>query len=62
MDAKKDLAYEITATYWGDEKAQQARNEFTQRFSKKELPDDLQEHLLQVDSAGQVNISKYLVP
>ncbi|MBF0328662.1 MAG: tyrosine--tRNA ligase [Nitrospirae bacterium] len=41
--AKEDLAFEITARYWGDEAALHARQEFEHVFKSKGLPDDMPE-------------------
>ena len=43
MDAKKALAYELTARYHNEELAQKSADNFTQTFSKKELPDEIEE-------------------
>lgn len=41
MIAKKDLAQEITSYYHGVEAAQEEREKFESRFSKKQIPDDI---------------------
>lgn len=42
MNAKKDLAQEITSYYHGAESAKEERDKFEARFSKKQIPDDIQ--------------------
>jgi len=42
-DYKAQLAREITARYWGDEKAKDAEGEFDRVFRGKELPADIRE-------------------
>ncbi len=42
MNAKKDLAQEITGYYHGAEAAKEERDKFEARFSKKQIPDDIQ--------------------
>lgn len=42
MNAKKDLAQEITSYYHGAEAAKEEREKFEARFSKKQIPDDIQ--------------------
>lgn len=42
MNAKKDLAQEITSYYHGAEAAREERDKFEARFSKKQIPDDIQ--------------------
>jgi tyrosyl-tRNA synthetase len=47
MKAKKDLAYEIVKRYHGDEGAKVALSHFETLFSKKEIPDDIEEYSFQ---------------
>lgn len=42
MTAKKDLAQEVTSYYHGAEAAKDEREKFESRFSKKQIPDDIQ--------------------
>lgn len=42
MNAKKDLAQEITSYYHSDAEAKEERDKFEARFSKKQIPDDIQ--------------------
>lgn len=42
MNAKKDLAQEITGYYHGEAVGKEERNKFEARFSKKQIPDDIQ--------------------
>ncbi|HLT23138.1 MAG TPA: tyrosine--tRNA ligase [Bacteriovoracaceae bacterium] len=42
MDAKKGLAQEITGYYHGVESGKEEREKFESRFSKKQIPDDIQ--------------------
>jgi tyrosyl-tRNA synthetase len=46
IDAKKRLAYEITAIYHGESIAKKARENFEKTFSKGEVPDEVQECLV----------------
>ncbi len=43
MDAKKALAYEITAWLQGDDEAKKAREDFETKFSSREFPEDARE-------------------
>lgn len=43
MDAKKALAYEITAWLQGDDEANKAREDFDTKFSNREFPEDARE-------------------
>ncbi|WP_022851921.1 tyrosine--tRNA ligase [Limisalsivibrio acetivorans] len=43
MEAKKQLAVEIVSRFWGDKAGKEARDGFENVFSKKGLPDDMQE-------------------
>lgn len=45
-DAKLNLAFEIVKIYHGEKKAQKAKDEFINIFSKKELPTDIEEFKL----------------
>jgi tyrosyl-tRNA synthetase len=56
MKAKKSLAKEITATYWGEKNAEQALDDFTKRFSQKKLPDDIKDHVVKLDDTGSLSI------
>lgn len=42
MNAKKDLAQEITGYYHGEAAGKDERDKFEARFSKKQIPDDIQ--------------------
>lgn len=42
MEAKKALAAEITGYYYGEEVGHEERTKFEARFSKKQIPDDIQ--------------------
>ena len=42
-DAKLELAFEITKIFHGEKQANEAREYFINTFSKKEIPDDIQE-------------------
>ena len=44
---KEDLAFEITARYHDEEKAQKAKEAFNKQFAKKEIPDDIEEFNLE---------------
>ena len=43
MDAKKALAFEITAWLQGDDEAKKAREDFETKFSSREFPEDARE-------------------
>lgn len=43
MNAKKELAFEIVKRYHGDESAKNAKDYFEQLFSKREIPEDIEE-------------------
>lgn len=53
MNAKKDLAQEITGYYHGEETGKSEREKFEARFSKKQIPDDIQ--TINKD-AGEINL------
>jgi tyrosyl-tRNA synthetase len=42
MEAKKSLAAEITGYYHGEASGKEEREKFESRFSKKQIPDDIQ--------------------
>jgi tyrosyl-tRNA synthetase len=46
-DAKMRLAWEITATFYGEEAARQAQAEFIRRFQQQVAPDEMSEYRLQ---------------
>ncbi len=46
-DAKMQLAFEITATFYGDAAAQQAQTEFVRLFQQHDVPDEIAEYRLQ---------------
>ena len=48
-DAKLDLAFEITKIYHGEEEAQKARENWITQFSKKKIPDNLEEAEISTD-------------
>lgn len=56
MIAKKDIAQELVAQYWGDEEGKKARTHFESVFSKQETPTDLELHQVELDEAGKVNV------
>lgn len=56
MQAKKDLAEEIVCQYWGIQAGKKAREEFEELFSKKEIPEDLQEHQISADENGMIDL------
>jgi len=45
-DAKMSLAFEVTSAFYGDGGAQAAKNDFVQKFQKKEIPDNISEYSL----------------
>ncbi len=40
-DAKMKLAYEVTSAFYGDQKADNAKKDFIQKFQEKTVPDDM---------------------
>jgi tyrosyl-tRNA synthetase len=42
-DIKLDLAFEITKIYWGEEKAEQAKDHFVSVIQNKDIPEDVPE-------------------
>lgn len=54
MDAKKALAYEITAWLQGDDKASKAKEDFETKFSSREFPEDAREVRLPKNSERSV--------
>ncbi len=50
MNAKKQLAYEIVARFHGYEKAKEAEEYFLQLFSKKEVPDELENVEIEIEN------------
>lgn len=57
-DAKLNLAFEIVKIYYGENKAQKAKEEFINIFSKKELPTEIEEFKLK---NGKINIIDLLL-
>ena len=53
MQAKVDLAKRIITDFWSSSDADAAADEFERRFSKKELPTDLEEQDVQVGADGE---------
>lgn len=53
MEAKKSLAAEITGYYHGEASGKEEREKFEARFSKKQIPDDIQTIS---KSAGSINL------
>ena len=51
MEAKKDLAQELTARFHGVEAGKKAREEFERQFSKKEIPDEIPEAAIAWEAA-----------
>ncbi|MBP6218214.1 MAG: tyrosine--tRNA ligase [Oligoflexales bacterium] len=56
MEAKKNIAQEIVAQYWGESEGLKARQEFENLFSKNILPQDLVSHTLSLPETGFVNL------
>lgn len=54
MDAKKTLAYEITAWLQGDEEATRAKEDFDTKFSNREFPEDAREVRLEINQSRTV--------
>jgi tyrosyl-tRNA synthetase len=48
--AKLELSQKITCKYWGEQKSQNAKEEFERIFAKKDLPDILEEFKAQKGS------------
>ena len=45
-DAKMQLAWEITSTFYGDDPAHGAQESFISMFQKKDIPDEMPEYVL----------------
>jgi len=58
MIAKKDLAQEITSYYHGEAVSKEEREKFEARFSKKQIPDDIQ---VVSRSGGPLNLLDFFV-
>jgi len=58
-DAKASLAAEIAARYWGIEAAEKAREDFSNLFKKREVPEDIDE--VSLSAADGTGIAKALV-
>ena len=56
MEAKKNLAEEITGHYWGEDQAQEARKNFEAVFSNKKLPEDIKEHVIKIGKENKINL------
>lgn len=55
-DAKLNLAFEIVKIYYGEKKAQKAKEEFINVFSKKELPREIKEFKIQGEKINIINL------
>jgi tyrosyl-tRNA synthetase len=53
MEAKKNLAAEITGYYHGEAAGKEERDKFEARFTKKQIPDDIQSI---TKEAGTINL------
>lgn len=60
MDAKKLLAREIVARFHSQEAADKALENFTSVFSKRNLPEKLDEYEVKTDESGQIWVCKAL--
>jgi tyrosyl-tRNA synthetase len=58
MDAKKGLAFELVHRYYGQDKAEQAKEHFTKVHSKKEIPDEISEVVLSLDKPWICSVMK----
>ena len=61
MLAKKDLAEELAARFWGEEQGKKARAEFEQFFSRKEIPDETPLFELDLPDDGRVSLVQLAV-
>lgn len=63
MAAKKRLAYQFVAEYHGDDVAKHAQEEFERVFSKRELPEDMQEIKLPTSELenGEIGIVRLIM-
>ncbi len=61
MEAKKQLAQEITARFWGTEAAQAERAYFDATFSKKQTPDEMDTHTVCLDAERRLDILDFVV-
>ncbi|MDR2860747.1 MAG: tyrosine--tRNA ligase [Elusimicrobiota bacterium] len=60
--AKSDLAFEITQRYWNKQEAQNAKDEFDRVFAKKDIPDDIQEFIIEKPAkVSDILVSSLLV-
>jgi tyrosyl-tRNA synthetase len=56
MEAKKNLAQEITGYYHGEVSAKGERDKFEARFSKKQIPDDIQTIKREAGTVGLLDL------
>jgi tyrosyl-tRNA synthetase len=49
-DAKMALAFEVTSAFYGDGNAEEAKNDFIQKFQKNEIPESISEFKLPVNA------------
>ncbi|MCJ7565629.1 MAG: tyrosine--tRNA ligase [Candidatus Aminicenantes bacterium] len=52
-DLKVSLAKSIVADFWGKEEAEKAAEEFNRVFKKKEIPEDIEEIIIQPPDSGK---------
>jgi len=60
MDAKKSLAREIVARFHSEEAAQRALQNFVDVFSKKGVPEKMDEYTVNAEESGSIWICKAL--
>jgi len=60
MDAKKSLAHEIVARFHSEEAAQRALQNFVDVFSKKGVPEKMDEYTVNAEESGSIWICKAL--
>ena len=60
MDLKKHLACELVARYHGEDAAQDARQDFEARFSRREIPDDIPEVVVSATGDDGIPITSLL--
>ncbi len=61
MEAKKQLAEEITTRFWGSEAGQGERTYFEATFSKKQTPDEMEAHTVILDEQGRLDLLDFVV-
>ena len=61
MEAKKQLAQEITARFWGAEAGQAQRQYFDSTFSQKQTPEEIETQTISLNAQGQFDLLEFVV-